>query len=164
MRAVARVLAAGFALVAGYLVAGTPAVVLLAAGLTVLGLLAARAAVPAALPALEAVAGEETRGTDDLQQFSSYWRINRAVSWSQVSARHYDSTARPLLTRLLAVALADGHGIDLSREPERARELLGEELWPLLDPGRPASGDTFVPGPDSATLHAVAIRLEELWP
>ncbi|WP_067793544.1 hypothetical protein [Actinomadura formosensis] len=164
MRAASRVLAAGFALVAGYLVAGTPAVVLLAAGLAVLGLLAARAAVPAALPPLGAVAGEETHGTDDLQQFSSYWRINRAVSWSQVSARHYDSTARPLLTRLLAVALADGHGIDLSREPERARELLGEELWPLLDPGRPASGDTFVPGPDSATLHAVAIRLEELWP
>lgn len=164
MRAASRVLAAGFALVAGYLVAGTPAVVLLAAGLAVLGLLAARAAVPAALPSLGAVAGEETRDTDDLQQFSSYWRINRAVSWSQVSARHYDSTARPLLTRLLAAALADGHGIDLSREPERARELLGEELWPLLDPGRPASGDTFAPGPDSATLHAVAIRLEELWP
>ncbi|WP_243716136.1 hypothetical protein [Actinomadura darangshiensis] len=162
MRAAALVLAAGCALAAAYLAAGTPAVLVLAAGLAVLGLLAARAAIPAALP----LPGRTPRPDepDDLHQFPSYRRIGDAMSWSQASARHYDSVTRPMLVRLLAAALADGHGIDLAREPDRARALVGEDLWPLLDPGRPGSADTFAPGPPLADLHAVVTRLEELWP
>lgn len=162
MRAAALVAAAGCALAAAHLAAGPAAVIILAAGLAVLGLLAARAGIPPALPSRPAPRPPDE--PDELREFPSYRRVREAVSWSRVSARHHDSVTRPLLVRLLAAALAERHGIDVHREPGRARELVGEDVWPLLDPGRPRSADTFAPGPDPAALRAAVDRLEELWP
>ncbi|MFI0368971.1 hypothetical protein ACH35V_13895 [Actinomadura sp. 1N219] len=162
MRAAALAAAAGCGLAAAYLAAGAAAVVILAAGLAVLGLLAARAALPAALPSRPAV---RTPGEpDELREFPSYRRVREAVSWSQVSARHYDSVTRPLLVRLFAAALAERHGVDVHREPARARELVGDDVWPFVVPDRPRSTDALPPGPDLAGLRAVVNRLEELWP
>lgn len=136
--------------------------IILAAGLAVLGLLAARAGLPAALPSRPASRLPDE--PDELREFPSYQRVRGAVSWSRVSARHFDSVTRPLLARLLTTALAERHGLDADRDPGRARELVGEDVWPLLDPARPGSADTFAPGPDLADLRAVVERLEELWP
>ncbi|WUI02694.1 hypothetical protein OHR68_13090 [Spirillospora sp. NBC_00431] len=165
MRAAALVAAAGCGFGAVHIVAGTPAVLALAAGLAVLGLLAARARIPAPLspsrPAGHRTLDDEP---DELREYPSYRRVREAVSWAPVSARHYDTVTRPLLVRLLSAALAERHGVDLHREPARARELVGEDVWPLVDPGRPGSGDSFAPGPDLAALRIVVNRLEELWP
>jgi hypothetical protein len=65
-----------------------------------------------------------------------------------------------LLRQLAAEALHARHGIDLDREPDRARPLLGEGLgrivWPEREPGR------HTPGIDPAELAADVGRLERL--
>lgn len=57
------------------------------------------------------------------------------------SLRDFDVMLRPRLSAAAAAALADRHGVDLGAEPDRASRLLGDEVWWLLDPGRPASDD-----------------------
>ena len=44
---------------------------------------------------------------------------------------------RPLLTRLAAARLADRHRVDLHADPDAARALLGDDVWPWVDPRRP---------------------------
>ncbi|GAA4228051.1 hypothetical protein GCM10022254_17270 [Actinomadura meridiana] len=162
LRAAALAGAAACTLTAGYLVGGASALTVLATGLAVIGLLAARARFPAPPPVRPVVRAPDD--PDDLREFPSYRRVREAVSWSAVSARHYDSVTRPVLVRLLAAALAERHGVDVHREPARARELVGEDVWPFVDPDRPGSTDTFAAGVDPAALRAVVNRLEELWP
>ncbi len=94
--------------------------------------------------------------------FPSYREIESALVWAEASRRHYDHGVRPLLTRLLASALADRHRIDLARQPDTARELLGTDLWPLVDPARPVSFESTEPGPDTRTLAMLVTRLEAL--
>ena len=55
-----------------------------------------------------------------------------------------------------------GTGSDAAAQPERARELLGAELWPLLDTSRPPSNDSRAPGVSMATVDRIVTRLEEL--
>lgn len=94
--------------------------------------------------------------------FPSFRRIEANLGWATVSRRHYDHVVRPLLTRLLSAALADRHRVDPARQPEQARRLVGAELWPLLDPARPASDDGNAPGVDLATLARIVSRLEDI--
>ncbi|TDB88615.1 hypothetical protein E1264_10775 [Actinomadura sp. KC216] len=162
MRAAALAGAAGCGLAAAYVAAGTAGLVVAAAGLAVLGLVAARAAMPAALPPRRAARAPDE--PDELREYPSYRRVREAVSWSQVSPRHFGSVTRPLLVRLFAAALAERHGVDVHREPARARELVGDDVWPFIDPDRPRPAGTAAPGPDLAGLRTVVNRLEELWP
>ncbi len=94
--------------------------------------------------------------------YRTYRRVAEQLSWARVSPRHYDVVTRPLLQRLMASRLAERHGIDVHRSPDAARALLGEELWHLLDPARPASGSSRPPGLDVRDLHRVVDRLEAL--
>jgi hypothetical protein len=162
------VLAAGCALTAGYLVAGTSGLIASAIALTGLGMLAIRATLPTAQPAANAPPARRwpfrprlRQAEVDARQFPSYRAISSALAWSQTSARHYDSVTRPLLARLLAAGLAERYGP--GHDPALARAFMGERLWPLVDPGRPGSRDSFAPGPDPAVLHEIADRLEDLW-
>jgi hypothetical protein len=93
--------------------------------------------------------------------FPSYRKIRSDLSWAMVSMRHHDLVVRPLLARLAGSELAQRHRIDLAADPERAERLVGADLWPLIDPGRPpATGDE--PGPDLPTLTRIVARLEQL--
>jgi hypothetical protein len=71
---------------------------------------------------------------------------------------HFATTVRPQLQRLFAARLAERHGTDLYRAPERARPLVGVELWPWLDPAAPPPEPT-APEP---VLRALLDRLEAL--
>lgn len=71
---------------------------------------------------------------------------------------HFATTVRPQLQRLFAARLAERHGTDLYRAPERARLLVGVDLWPWLDPAAPPPGPT-APEP---VLRALLDRLEAL--
>jgi hypothetical protein len=136
----------------GAVIAGT----ILAAG-TVLG---ARAAVPpgprrarrrrSAPPVVEAA------------DFPGYSRIASGLGWAGSSRRHYDHIARPMLSRLLGAALAERHRLDIRRQPDAARRLVGEDLWPQLDPSVPPSEDSSAPGVDLAALASIVDRLEQL--
>jgi hypothetical protein len=43
-------------------------------------------------------------------------------------------TLRPLVVQIVSVALERNHGIVSEREPTRARALVGDRIWALIDP------------------------------
>lgn len=52
------------------------------------------------------------------------------------SALGFELALRPQLERLYAVRLAEHHDVSLYREPDRAEQLIGPQLWPLINPSR----------------------------
>jgi hypothetical protein len=94
--------------------------------------------------------------------FRSYRQVAEAMSWAEVSPRHYDLGTRPVLVRLLAARLSDHHGIDLTADPEAARRLVGDDVWHWLDADREVDRRGQPPGLDPATLERIVDRLEHL--
>jgi hypothetical protein len=94
--------------------------------------------------------------------FPAYAKISSDLDWAPVSQWHYDHGLRPLLSRLFESVLAERHRVDLTADPERARSLVGDEVWPLIDPSRPPSFDSSAPGTDLRTLTRIVDRLEQL--
>jgi hypothetical protein len=94
--------------------------------------------------------------------FPAYAKISSDLGWAPVSQWHYDHGIRPLLGRLLESALAERHRVDLAADPARARSLVGDDIWPLIDPSRPPSFDSKAPGADLRTLTRIVDRLEQL--
>lgn len=72
-------------------------------------------------------------------------RIDRLLVLGAANAFDAHHRVRPFFRELAAERLHAHHGVDLDREPERARELLGEELWELVRPDR-ALGRRSGPG------------------
>jgi hypothetical protein len=147
-------------LAAAYAAAGPRGAVIAGMVLAVGAVLIARAAMPPGPRHAGRRRGEPAaiQATD----FPGYSRISSGLSWAGSSRRHYDRIARPMLSRLLGAALEERHRLDLSRHPDAARHLVGEDLWPLLDPSVPPSDDSSAPGVDLATLARIADRLETL--
>jgi hypothetical protein len=100
----------------------------------------------------------EVRSAD----FPAYAKISSDLGWAPVSQWHYDHGIRPLFARLLESVLAERHRVDLARDPARARDLVGDDVWPLIDPSRPPSFDSKAPGADVRTLTRIVDRLEQL--
>ncbi len=80
-----------------------------------------------------------------------------------MSQWHYDHGIRPLLgppgrSRCWRTTT----GLTLTADPERARHLVGDDIWPLVDPSRPPSFDSKAPGADLPTLTRIVDRLEQL--
>jgi hypothetical protein len=70
---------------------------------------------------------------------------------------------RPVLAELAQHRLQTGHLADLSGSPsEETRALLGDRLWELVRPERPAPSDPTGPGIAPADLLAIVQRLESL--
>ena len=69
---------------------------------------------------------------------------------------------RPFVTELSAELLQARRGIDLRREPERARAVLGEDVWELVRPDRAAPEDRHAAGIDEPTLERMVTALERL--
>jgi hypothetical protein len=98
----------------------------------------------------------------DNAPYRAYRQVAEQLSWAAVSPRHYDLVTRPLLSRLAAARLADRHRVDLWSEPERARTVLGDDVWPWVDPAREPSRDSQPPGVGPDTLTRIVERLENL--
>ena len=88
-------------------------------------------------------------------------RIDRTVVLAGANEFDLHYRLRPLLRKLAAERLLGKHGVDLDREPERARPLLGEDLWELVRPEREV-GRRSGPGVPAALLAAHVARLEQL--
>jgi len=158
---VAAMVAAAAGLAASYLAGGPKGLVIAATGLAVLALLVIRGALaPPAEPRPARRKGPlpGVRGDD----FPAFRKIAADLAWAGSSRRHYDYVVSPLLRRLLASVLLERHRLDLARHPDQARRLIGEELWPLVDPSRPRSEDSDAAGVDLATLRLMVDRLEGL--
>jgi hypothetical protein len=158
MKAANIALAAAVLLVAGYAVGGQLGLFAAVALAAVAMLLAARLRIPAA----PRRSSPPRRARDANAAFAAYRRIETALDQARMSRRVFDHTARPLLQRLLAALLADRRRVDMAKDIRAAREAVGDDLWPLLDPARPASGDSWTTGPSTQTLARIVDRLEDL--
>jgi hypothetical protein len=81
---------------------------------------------------------------------------------SVASAFHLHVRLRPILREIAAHRLWMRFGVDLDREPERARELTGAEAWELVRPERPPPSDRLAPGLSVPDLRRVVEELERL--
>ncbi|MFF8731973.1 hypothetical protein ACF073_36680 [Streptomyces sp. NPDC015171] len=86
------------------------------------------------------------------------WQRIVTESLADDAEGHLDTVMRPQLQRLFAARLAERHGVALYRSPQRARALVGADLWPWVDPGATAPQPTL-PEP---VLRALLDRLEAL--
>lgn len=71
------------------------------------------------------------------------WRRIVAKSLADDGETHLAIVMRPQLQRLFAARLAERHGVAMYRNPQRARALVGAELWPWIDPGETAPQPTL---------------------
>ncbi|MBO1329648.1 hypothetical protein [Streptomyces sp. VRA16 Mangrove soil] len=81
------------------------------------------------------------------------WHRNVRISLGPDGALCYRAVLRPEVRRLFAAALAEHHHVSLDRQPGRAAELIGAELWAWLGPEPPMTG------PDGAIPVDVLARL-----
>ena len=95
------------------------------------------------------------------REFPSYDDVRHAVALGVHSGREFDLGLRRRLHRIATSRLLDEHEVDITRDRERAAELLGPEAWRLLDPQRPARGHEEH-GVDRAVLTRIVDRLEGL--
>ncbi len=86
------------------------------------------------------------------------WQRIVAKALADDGEAHLDTQLRPQLQRLFAARLAERHGVAMYRNPQRARVLVGAELWPWIDPEATAPQPTL-PEP---VLRALLDRLEAL--
>ena len=150
-------LGAAIMLGAGYAVGGQAGLLAVVALAAAAALLTARLRIPPPprpLPPRQ----EQQEGP----RFAAYRRIESALGQAQTSRRHFDYGTRPMLQRLLAALLADRRRLDLTRDARAAREAVGDDLWPLIDPERPASSDSRPPGVSEQTIARIVDRLEDL--
>jgi hypothetical protein len=63
-------------------------------------------------------------------------RIDRLLVLGAANAFDAHHRVRPFFRELAAERLHAHHGVDLDHQPERARRLLGEELWEFVRPDR----------------------------
>ena len=78
------------------------------------------------------------------RRFARMYRHVDRVTYAVAETRHYDSGVRPVFLEIARDRLRRYHGIDLHAEPDRARAVMGEDLWTALTrtPARtPSMGD-----------------------
>src|SRR4051812_34327499 len=88
-------------------------------------------------------------------------RIERIVERSAESGLTAHTQLRPLLAEVAAARLAR-RGVELSRDHDAARRLLGSQVWELVRPDRPQPPDRRGPGVAARELEALLDRLESL--
>jgi hypothetical protein len=70
-------------------------------------------------------------GADTLRGAVRQWE--RRLDWAQSDPEHFSRTLLPVLAELTDERLRLRHGITRASDPRRAHELLGDELWQLLE-------------------------------
>ena len=158
MKASGLALAAVIVLAAGYAAGGQAGLLAVAGVAAVAALLAARLRIPSPHPR----PGRSRQARFLNSAFPRYRHIDSALSEGRASPRHFDLITRPVMQRLLAALLADRQHLDIGKDPRLAREPVGDDLWPFLDPARKASGDSRAPGVSLETLTKIVDRLEDL--
>ena len=91
-----------------------------------------------------------------------FLRMDREILLGTADADHAHRRLLPLLRTAAAARLAARHGLELDRRPEAARTLLGDDVWELLRPDRPAPADRHGPGLRREQIAAVIERVESL--
>jgi hypothetical protein len=134
---------------------------LVVAGLASLGVLhALRRAYPPPRRSLVDEALERPKHEDErLPQLA---RLEREVTLGVASSYDLHFRLRPTLRETAAGLLAVRRGIDLDREPERARRALGDQTWELVRPDVLPPADRLARGLDPARIRRTIEALEQL--
>jgi hypothetical protein len=103
----------------------------------------------------------EPEKNEEPQPIAELDRIDRLVVLGGANEFDLHYRLRPLLRQIAAERLQDLYGIDLDRDPERARPLLGEGLWEVVRPDRQV-GRRSRPGLPATELAGHVARLEQL--
>jgi hypothetical protein len=80
---------------------------------------------------------------------------------AEASEHGVNRSLRPFLLPIASARLAR-RGVDLTLAPERARELLGDGVWEIVRPDRPAAVTRVGHGIAGTDLRAAIERLEQL--
>jgi hypothetical protein len=89
-------------------------------------------------------------------------REERDVVLSRVNALHYHVRVRPVLREFADLRLRSRYGVDLDREPGRARDLVASRAWDIVRPDRDPPADRLGRGPSFEEQRAVMDELERL--
>jgi hypothetical protein len=151
--------------VAGYAAAGTPGTVLVVSVAVVAVLVVLRILAPP--PTAPPHAGQLPDTEAIPVTFAGYWRKRAGLVDGTKSMTVYDAELRGTLQHLLAVRLAEHHGISLHDDPGAARQLLCPRprdagLWYWVDPARPPTTTGTQSGIPPRTLARLIDRLEQL--
>jgi hypothetical protein len=92
----------------------------------------------------------------------SLLHLERTASMAGSAAFDVHFRLRPTLRELATELLSARRGIDLDREPDRSRAVLGDETWDLVRPDRPPPADRHGAGIDAAALDRVVTALEHV--
>ena len=93
---------------------------------------------------------------------SALTRLEREVSMARSSAFDLHARLRPTLVELATELLSGRRGIDLERDPARARAILGDDAWELVRPDRPDPADRHAPGLADDDLARIVTALEHV--
>ena len=141
----------GLALLAYVLFLGALALAALASRL--------RAALPEA-PPFEGQLDREPRAGEPIGQLETIARTLSGAEWIQAEL-HY--RLRPLVREIAAARLSRRYGVDLDRQPERARALIGEgRAWELVRPEREPPEERQARGWSRSELEKLVDELERV--
>ena len=88
--------------------------------------------------------------------------LERDLSLSRAIGFHFHVRLRPILREIASHRVRTRYGVDLDREPVRARELVPARAWAVVDPERRPPDDRLAPGPTVAEISAVVDDLERI--
>jgi hypothetical protein len=89
-------------------------------------------------------------------------RIEREVTLGVANTYDFHFRLRPTLRETTGALLAVRRGIDLDREPERARRALGDDIWELVRPDLEPPEDRLARGVEPERLARAVAVLEAL--
>jgi hypothetical protein len=89
-------------------------------------------------------------------------RTERDITLGVATAGQLYRRLLPMLREAAAARLSAGHNIELTRRPDAARALLGDDTWEILRPDRPEPEDRNAPGIPLSQLSHVIATLEKL--
>ncbi len=89
-------------------------------------------------------------------------RLEREVAMAGSSGFDVRYRLRPVLTELVAGLLASQRGIDLERDPTRARAAVGEDVWELVDSEAASAADNRSAGIGLDQLERAITALEQV--
>jgi len=88
-------------------------------------------------------------------------RVGETIAAAQASEVRLMRDLRPLFRSIAAMRLA-WRGVDLDRHQEKARAILGDELWDLVRADGPRGSNRFAGGISAARLQGLIERLERI--
>jgi hypothetical protein len=88
--------------------------------------------------------------------------LEREVELSRLNEFHFYRRLCPILREIAAVRLRRHYGVELDREPARARELVPSAAWDVIRPDRQPLQDRLAWGPSLASMREVVSELERL--